>query len=404
MHARQPERRLDTRTAVTSVRRFSGALADELYVACRPAPGVTGVARQAEVAYEALFDGLAAEGVGPEAIVTETVFLRGVGDHHEAAAARSRVLGETVPLLQHPATTFIGQPPLAEHAHLEISAVAVVPRPTVPSSVHEVHRAAACACPVCASGMRARIVRIGDRTTLHAANVYGVGRDAFEEASAMFCAAERLLAESEMDFRDVVRTWIHVRDIDRDYDALNRARREFLRHCGIERRPASTGVEGTPVADAHNFSLSFTAIRTVRPLDVTAISTPSLNEAWTYGADFSRGLRVADDNQVTLHVSGTASIDEAGRTVHVGDLEAQAERMLHNIATLLAGQGATFEDLVSGVLYLKRPSDAPALHAAFRRRGFEGFPCALVAAKLCRPDLLCEAEAVALLPPGPTRA
>ncbi len=70
---------------------------------------------------------------------------------------------------------------------------------------------------------------------------------------------------------------------------------------------------------------------------------------------------------MTLYVSGTASIDEAGRTVHVGDFEAQVDRMLHNIASLLAGQGATFADLVSGVAYLKNPGDAPVLRAIFRR-------------------------------------
>jgi enamine deaminase RidA (YjgF/YER057c/UK114 family) len=203
-----------------------------------------------------------------------------------------------------------------------------------------------------------------------------------------------------MTFRDVVRTWIHLRDIDRDYDALNQARRDFFRHCGIERRPASTGVQGIPFPDVHDFSMSLCAVKSTRPLDVTAVSTPSLSEAWDYGADFSRGLRVAEGSKVTLYVSGTASIDEAGHTAHVGDFAAQVERMLHNIASLLAQQGATFANLVSGVGYLKNAQDASVLRSIFRQRGFAGFPCALVEAPLCRPELLCEAEAVAVLPPA----
>jgi enamine deaminase RidA (YjgF/YER057c/UK114 family) len=127
------------------------------------------------------------------------------------------------------------------------------------------------------------------------------------------------------------------------------------------------------------------------------MSTPLLNEAWSYGADFSRGLRVTDANQVTLHVSGTASVDESGHTVHAGDFAAQVDRMLHNLASLLERQGARLGDLVSGVTYLKRATDAPALHAMLRARGFDGFPCAVVEAPLCRPDLLCETEAVAVL-------
>ena len=31
-------------------------------------------------------------------------------------------------------------------------------------------------------------------------------------------------------------------------------------------------------------------------------------------------------------------------------------------------------------------------------RGFDNFPCAIVKAPLCRPELLCETEAVAVLP------
>jgi enamine deaminase RidA (YjgF/YER057c/UK114 family) len=134
------------------------------------------------------------------------------------------------------------------------------------------------------------------------------------------------------------------------------------------------------------------------------MSTPSLNEAWNYGSDFSRGLRVVEANKVTLHVSGTASVDEAGRAVHVGNFAAQVDRMLHNIASLLAQQGASFENLVSGVMYLRNPSDAPVLRSICHERGFDGFPCALVEASLCWPELLCEAEAVAMLPLSTARA
>lgn len=86
--------------------------------------------------------------------------------------------------------------------------------------------------------------------------------------------------------------------------------------------------------------------------------------------------------------------------MHVSDFEAQADRMLHNISSLLAQQGATFADLVSAVTYLKNPTDVPILQSLFRRRGFDGFPCTLVGARLCRPELLCEAEAVAILSPA----
>ena len=133
------------------------------------------------------------------------------------------------------------------------------------------------------------------------------------------------------------------------------------------------------------------------------MSAPTLNEAPLYGSDFARGMRVTETNKVALHVSGTASIDEAGSTAHVGDLAAQADRMLVNVAALLEGQGAGFGDVVSAITYLKHPSDSPRLRRKLREAGFEGFPNALVAAPICRPELLCETEVLAVLPHGEER-
>jgi enamine deaminase RidA (YjgF/YER057c/UK114 family) len=139
-------------------------------------------------------------------------------------------------------------------------------------------------------------------------------------------------------------------------------------------------------------------VKALCPPERTVITSPTLNEAKQYGADFVRGLKVAEANRVALHVSGTASIDENGETAHVGDFDAQAERMLVNIAALLEGQGASFGDVVSAISYLKHPAYIERLRAAFRRAGFEGFPNAMVAAPICRPELLCETEALAILP------
>jgi enamine deaminase RidA (YjgF/YER057c/UK114 family) len=140
------------------------------------------------------------------------------------------------------------------------------------------------------------------------------------------------------------------------------------------------------------------AVKAARPVARTVMSSPTLNEAMQYGADFVRGMRVVEANKVALHVSGTASIDEQGRTVHVGDVDAQAERMLLNIAALLDRQGAGFGDVVSAITYLKHPADESRLREKLRAAGFHGFPHAMVTAPICRPELLCETEALAVLP------
>jgi len=159
-----------------------------------------------------------------------------------------------------------------------------------------------------------------------------------------------------------------------------------------------------PVAEGHDLCLELYAVRGARPpfrrAVRTVMSARTLNEASAYGSDFARGIAVAEANKTALLVSGTASIDEAGRTVHPASFEAQADRMLVNVAALLEGQGATFRDVVSAITYVKHPADGERLRRKLREAGFDGFPNSLVVAPICRPDLLCETEVLAVRPPS----
>jgi enamine deaminase RidA (YjgF/YER057c/UK114 family) len=378
--------------------------ADEIAVLYRPDDPKLDAARQAEMAYGALVEILAAQHAAPQYLTTEALFLRDIRrDLPRVLAVRERIFAENRGTSGPPGPAFIGQAPLDASARFELLVSAVIPHRRDIWSVRDVAAAPSCACTGCArSG--ARVVQLGEQISLHTSNVHGGGSDAVEQAWNTLCALENLLQLCGMGFGDVQRIWIHLRDIDRDYDALNRARREFFRQRGIAVRPASTGIQGDPLPDVHDFAMSCYAVKSTRPSNATPMSSPSLNEAWSYGADFSRGLRLVEVNKVALYLSGTASIDEAGRTIHSGNFAAQAERMLHNIESLLAQQGATFDHLISGVVYLRNADDAPALRALLDQRGGDGFPCAMVQANLCRPDLLCELEGVAMLPHAIERA
>jgi len=127
-----------------------------------------------------------------------------------------------------------------------------------------------------------------------------------------------------------------------------------------------------------------------------------LNEAPAYGSSFSRGLRIDLGNVAILLISGTASIDEDGNTVHAGDFRAQQRRTYANITGLLASEGATWKDVVRTTCYLR---DIERDYAAFneertnffREQGLDPLPASTgIQAILCRPDLLVEIEAIAL--------
>lgn len=128
----------------------------------------------------------------------------------------------------------------------------------------------------------------------------------------------------------------------------------------------------------------------------------ALNEAYAYGSAFSRGMRIDLNGFTILLISGTASIDETGQTVHVGDLRAQLRRTYDNITKLLASEGATWHDIVRTTCYLR---DIERDYAAFneeRTRFYQDqrldpLPASTgIQAILCRPDLLVEIEAIAM--------
>jgi enamine deaminase RidA (YjgF/YER057c/UK114 family) len=399
-----PAETIETHGCTIVLRQVEGPEARELFFHCQPPAEMTDAGRQAEAIYRGVRAVLEGEGGSFGSVVSETLFLRDLRtDLERVRSARGRVVATCEGPPHRPATTEIEQAPLNERARLEISVQAVLANGP-PLRVDELGARPACGCAECARSLALR-VRVGEEARLYAGGLYGPGEGAYEQTLAMLAVGEDLLQRAGMELRDVVRTWIHLRDIDRDYADLNRARRAFFEARGIDPAPASTGIGGGPAPEQHDVCLGVYAVRSARPPERTVMTAPTLNEAPLYGSDFVRGMKIVERNKVALQISGTASIDEAGRTAHPGDFDAQADRMLVNVAALLEGQGATFADVVSAVTYLKRPADAGRLREKLHEAGFEGFPNALVAAPICRPELLCEVEALAVLPrAAPTRS
>ena len=135
-----------------------------------------------------------------------------------------------------------------------------------------------------------------------------------------------------------------------------------------------------------------------------------LNEAYDYPkpSSFSRGLRMDVGGVAILLISGTASIDENGQSVHIGDFKAQLRRTYHNITGLLEAEGATWKDIVRTSCYLRDiERDYAAFNegrtAFFRELGLDPLPASTgIQAILCRPELLIEIEAIAMFVP-PTK-
>ena len=136
-----------------------------------------------------------------------------------------------------------------------------------------------------------------------------------------------------------------------------------------------------------------------------AISAPRvLNEAYAYErpSSFSRALTFEIGDVTVLLVSGTASVDDRGRTIHVGDFRAQCWRTYRNISTLLESAGMTWHDVVRTTCYLRDIErdykDFNDVRTAFFSwLELDPLPASTgIQARLCRDDLLVEIEVIAV--------
>jgi 2-iminobutanoate/2-iminopropanoate deaminase len=170
-----------------------------------------------------------------------------------------------------------------------------------------------------------------------------------------------------------------------------------LKALGFDETGARTGqgeegldpVEGRPLIPK----------RKISALDV-------LNEAYDYSkpSSFTRGMRVELPGASMLYLSGTASVDEVGDTVHPGDFKAQCLRTFRNLTRLLAAEGASWHDIVRTTCYLRdieRDYDAfNEMRTIFMNGiGLDPLPASTgIQARICRSDLLVEIEAIAIVP------
>jgi enamine deaminase RidA (YjgF/YER057c/UK114 family) len=160
-----------------------------------------------------------------------------------------------------------------------------------------------------------------------------------------------------------------------------------------------------------DLSLIVDALRQLgnKPIQKRAVANHAvLNEAYAYEkpSSFSRGMSIELDELTILLISGTASIDENGKSVHVGDFRGQMKRTFHNITALLAAEGATWHDVVRTSCYLR---DIDRDYEVFNEErttfyaelGLDPLPASTgIEAKLCRPELLVEIEAIAIFRHG----
>ena len=168
------------------------------------------------------------------------------------------------------------------------------------------------------------------------------------------------------------RTWFYVRDVDTNYHGLVVARRDHftLRNLTPETHYiASTGIGAQPIQQQSLVQMDAYATDGVQPEQIQYLQAPThLNPTHEYGVTFERGTALHYGDRSHLFISGTASINNQGQVVHVGDVEAQTERMLENIGVLLAEGGADWADVAQAIIYLRDGSDYGCVERLLNQR------------------------------------
>ena len=206
------------------------------------------------------------------------------------------------------------------------------------------------------------------------------------------------LDQAGMTFRHVYRTWFRNRDILGWYREFNRVRTAYYAQLQVFEGllPASTGIgAGNPFGAA--LTVGLLAMEPKTPgIEAATVESPLQDAARKYGSAFSRAVEVDLGDHRRLTISGTASIDWAGATVHIGDVAAQVDLTMRVVGALLEARGMDWADLTRALAYFRCAADVPAYRRWEAARGLGPLPVIVGAHTVCRDDLLYEIEVDAL--------
>jgi len=196
-----------------------------------------------------------------------------------------------------------------------------------------------------------------------------------------------------------IRTWFFVRDVDTQYAGLVKSRRECFIEQGLTPDThyiASTGIGGTPADPKALVQLGCYAMTGFEPEQQQYLYALShLNRTIEYGVTFERGTLMQYGDRNHIYISGTASINNKGEVMHVGNINQQTLRMWENVEKLLEEGGMSYEDVMQIVVYLRDSSDYETVKQMFDKK-FPNMPLVITLAPVCRPTWLIEMECIAV--------
>jgi enamine deaminase RidA (YjgF/YER057c/UK114 family) len=252
-------------------------------------------------------------------------------------------------------------------------------------------------------GLQSRLVQ-GEHYSMLWNGNYRIGQpfDSAAQTKWIFDKLGEKLTDQGMTFLDnAVRSWVYVRDVDNHYKGLVEERKSYFSSVGLDEKSrylASTGIEGRNSIVSSLVLVDMLSYGGLEPGQIERMDVLThMPRTIDYGVTFERALRVRFGDRSHIYLSGTASIDENGVVLHLGDIVAQTHRAIENIKALFATQGATLADLAYLLVYMRDIKAAEAIQAELRKEVAETVPVLFLEGPVCRPTWLVEIEGVAIV-------
>ena len=369
-----------------ATRSFKAATGESEHFISVEAPAGLSLAEQLDVVEEHYAAARNALGLAPETAIFRRIFVSDVMNQ-VAVVRHSGLFAE--PSDGPVAVSIVQQPPLPDS---KIALLAYHLESKTPIAKH------------CLSPKHVLIEKSGLAhlwSTRLCAGAYGSPASVVAQTREIFDDLINTLSSQGGTLRDhCVRTWIFLKDVDVFYQGMVESRSELFLQQGLTRDThyiASTGIEG---ACAHRYDLvamDAYSIIGLAPKQMSHLNDfDRLCETKDYNVTFERGTRIAYADRSHHFISGTASIDSAGRVVHPGDVLRQLDRALGNVDALLRSGSATLDDMMHFTVYLRDPTDFGRVDSYLSER-FPQLPILIVQGAVCRPEWLIEVEGVAVV-------
>jgi len=215
------------------------------------------------------------------------------------------------------------------------------------------------------------------------------GKNIYEQTLVLFKTLEPLL-------KNVIRTWIYIKDIDENYKDVVKARNKIFDDNDLTKETnfiASTCI-GLPNS---NFLKN-------EYIHLIALLVPNLNydklefmsdvnimpNTSEYGVRFERGV-IFNSNKKYYIISGTASIDKLGNVKYINNIENQIIQALNNIDQLLLKYNQTIHNAEKIIGYVRNKIDIDIVKHICKST-MPNIEWNIIEGQICRPDWLVEFE------------